>query len=428
MKFVLHEAHGPLSDMEEMRALYENLVYSDFLLYQYREGNFTLDTLIDMIALPNIAITEEAIDQFSKNSIQVNNLFKNWFLQLGFFEDEKLYQRINSLDKIILSAKYGKPFAYRYESLVPIENLVLNSKRNFWQHFYGIVGLYHHKESLERRDHAKRKLVEKKRAEAKEIEPIHSYNKFIEFLCPELNGRILFWGEYNKALHNAEPEELATFFNWINFYREFISNSPKIDFENIAQHEKLVLALLKEYAQSYFSLLSSKHWKVILEFLRKYSSNERKIIEIAGVFQNETKNNEAVRDFERLAMFFDADKYMLYTTYNGHLSYDLSVVHRRTYEKWELENDNYLDYFAKVIALAEESRNTHKVINIKTLENTFSERLRHNFYPVSKSLVDEWIEKRLNYERYLNAEYIIKEISQFIFDNESFLKTHSDNI
>lgn len=94
MKFVLHEAHRPLSDMEEMRTLYENLVYSDFLLYQYREGNFTLDTLIDMIALPNIAITEEAIDQFSKNSIQVNNLFKNWFLQLGFFEDEKLYQRI----------------------------------------------------------------------------------------------------------------------------------------------------------------------------------------------------------------------------------------------------------------------------------------------------------------------------------------------
>lgn len=76
--------------------------------------------------------------------------------------------------------------------------------------------------------------------------------------------------------------------------------------------------------------------------------------------------------FERLAMFFDADKYMLYTTYNGHLSYDLSVAHqKRTYEKWELENDNYLDYFAKVIALAEESRNTHKVINIKTLENTF---------------------------------------------------------
>lgn len=35
MKFVLHEAHDPLSDMEEMRALYENLVYSDFLLYQY---------------------------------------------------------------------------------------------------------------------------------------------------------------------------------------------------------------------------------------------------------------------------------------------------------------------------------------------------------------------------------------------------------
>ena len=37
-------------------------------------------------------------------------------------------------------------------------------------------------------------------------------------------------------------------------------------------------------------------------------------------------------------------------------------------------------------------------------------------------------ELQLNYERYLNVEYIIKEISQFIFDNESFLKTPSDNI
>lgn len=217
MKFVLHELHSLLVDMEKMRELYENLVYSDFLLFQYREGNFTLDALIDMIALPNIAITEESIEQFNKNSIQLNNLFKCWFLQLGFLEDEKLYHRINSLDKIVLSAKYGKPFAYRYESLVPVENLVLNSKRNFWQHFYGITCLYQHKENLERKDNAKKKLAEEKRAEAKQIEPIHDYNRFIEFLCPKLTGRILFWGEYGKAIHNAEADELATFFNWINF-------------------------------------------------------------------------------------------------------------------------------------------------------------------------------------------------------------------
>lgn len=423
MKFVLHELHSLLVDMEKMRELYENLVYSDFLLFQYREGNFTLDALIDMIALPNIAITEESIEQFNKNSIQLNNLFKCWFLQLGFFEDEKLYHRINSLDKIVLSAKYGKPFAYRYESLVPVENLVLNSKRNFWQHFYGITCLYQHKENLERKDNAKKKLAEEKRAEAKQIEPIHDYNRFIEFLCPKLTGRILFWGEYGKAIHNAEADELATFFNWINFYREFLSDSPKINFENMAQHKDKALFLLKKYAQSYISLLSPKHWQVILEFLEKYIVIEKDIVIIHESLVNDEIVNTAIKDFERLIVFFEADKYLLNAIYEGDLSYDLDTSDKEMYEKWELTNQGSVDYFAKLIASTEESRKINKVLNIKSLENTFSERLRHNFYPMSKSMVDEWIDKRLRYESYLNAEYAIRQVSQFILDDENSFKS-----
>lgn len=191
----------------------------------------------------------------------------------------------------------------------------------------------------------------------------------------------------------------------------------------MAQHKDKALFLLKKYAQSYISLLSPKHWQVILEFLEKYIVIEKNIVIIHESLVNDEIVNTAIKDFERLIVFFEADKYLLNAIYEGDLSYDLDTSDKEMYEKWELTNQGSVDYFAKLIASTEESRKINKVLNIKSLENTFSERLRHNFYPMSKSMVDEWIDKRLRYESYLNAEYAIRQVSQFILDDENSFKS-----
>lgn len=423
MNFILHKQHTISADMEKMRQLYEDMVYSDFLLFQYQEDNLTPESFENTINLPEVSINTATIEEFNKNNIELNKLFKNWFLQLGFFEDEKLYQRINGLDKIILSAKYGKPFAYRYENLIPVENIVLNNKRNLWQHFYGVTCLYNEKEVLERKDKAKRRLAEEKRAEAKQIEPLHSYNKFIEFLCPELNGRILFWGEYDKAFHKANSDELDKFFNWIEFYRNFLSLSPMINFEMVAKNQKTAFELLKRYSNSYISSFSTSHWRIITEFLREFKSSEKQFVEIQEDLVNSEYAKEITRNFELLALLFDVDKYLVNAKYNGDLFYCLNTKDKEDYENWELANQDKLTHFSRVIKSTEENRKTNKLVNIRTLENHFEERLRHNFYPLSKNVIDEWISKRLNYELYLNAEYAIKQISLHLFKNEGFDKT-----
>lgn len=419
MEFILHRGeYSVVADFDQMSKLYENWIYSCHILRKFHYNDISRKDFARIVDLPETDITEDLLEKFNSNNKLLDKLFKQWFMQLEFFEEERTYTRMYSLDTIVLSAKNGTPIGYRYDNLLPIENSVLDRKPEFWQHFYGIICLHGHKTSLKRKSKRKEELTQEKRDKAELLAPLHDYNKFIEFLCPLMEGRLLFWQQYGKRLPQATAEEINSFFNWTNFYRYLLNPTPLIDERVAERHSKEVLQSLQRWLQSYFGLTTPSQWQVIINCLKKSNIPTQSFVEIPSELKDSNYAINVVRCFKTLANLLNIDDTILQPKYNSNISYRLNEKDKQEYETWESTNKNSLFYANELINYFKQQRDTYKFLNIATLKQIFHARFPNPEYPRNRALIEEWFERRLKYEQFLNTEFGAKQIALVIFKSE----------
>lgn len=146
-----------------------------------------------------------------------------------------------TLTKVMLSAKEGKILYYDYTAFKNIAHLVLDKMPKFWMHFRLVLKTYQHQD-LVKDILNDAKIQQKLKDKSAEIDhPEHQYNSYLEFLCPELDGKLIGWGlgedlssdtfAYNR---NSYP---------VHVLKNFLKNPSEIlqgDFDSI-------LSTLKQY-------------------------------------------------------------------------------------------------------------------------------------------------------------------------------------
>ena len=157
--------------------------------------------------------------------------------------DKEKYQ---SLISSILSAKYGVPIGNKYTKLIEVAHNVVSHYPQFYNIFKSICYYYGHYNVLKAQD-KKGKLLKKEEFHKNKINiPDPTLNKIIEFLCPALNGRLLYKQQYG---HKAESDaELDEFFHPVKLFSTLLNpDISQID-EKVAQNNNVeIFALIKRY-------------------------------------------------------------------------------------------------------------------------------------------------------------------------------------
>ena len=146
----------------------------------------------------------------------------------------------------MLTAKYGTPIGFRFEKLLQVAQLVLESYPHFYNIFISICHYYGNYEALVDQD--KKGNLRKKEIERKDkIEKInHNFSEIIEFLCPKLNGRLIFH-KINHEKLTSDKDLKNTFYPLKLFTSLFNNSNTEIDRELAEQNNKEIFELIKNY-------------------------------------------------------------------------------------------------------------------------------------------------------------------------------------
>lgn len=199
-----------------------------------------------------IASFEKANTVFSIVSNGKTNLnFKYLEQFLKIIGVELAGQKFHSLTKIILSAQEGKVLYYDYSSFKPLAHFVLDKMPEFWTHFRLVLKTYQH-QHLVQEILADAKIQKKLKDKASEIDnPDHQYNTYIEFLCPELDGKLIAWGlgeDLRSTQSNVQRQGYP-----INILKNFLKDQPQILHQNVEQ----TLYVLEKYFMFKFNIVES---------------------------------------------------------------------------------------------------------------------------------------------------------------------------
>lgn len=98
--------------------------------------------------------------------------------------------RYRSIIGAMLSAKNGVPIGFKFNKLIQVAQLVLESYPEFYTIFLGICSCYGHRHLLDEQDKSGKLAIKAKEREYKTEILDHTFSEIIEFLCPKLNGRL----------------------------------------------------------------------------------------------------------------------------------------------------------------------------------------------------------------------------------------------
>lgn len=124
--------------------------------------------------------------------VEVRDNFGNIGIELPEYYDSRPFAGVIS---IMLSAKYGTPIGYRYQTLIEVTNIAFNSYKKYLYLFGWAIKIYEHEAKLEKQDvnstWAKRRQIIRDAMKAKDLnyERDKSFDSLIMFLLPKLNDR-----------------------------------------------------------------------------------------------------------------------------------------------------------------------------------------------------------------------------------------------
>ncbi|WP_230657379.1 DUF7829 domain-containing protein [Psychrobacter sp. I-STPA10] len=155
-------------------------------------------------------------------------------------------EKYQSIICSMLSAKYGEPIGLKYTKLIQVAHNIIDYYPGFYNIFKSICYYYGHYNKLKEQD-KNNKLDYKEQIHKNKINiPDHTLNKIIEFLCPKLNGRLLYAQEYGCK---AESDSILNeYFHPVKFFSIFLS--PKIsdaDAIYLKKNNDKIFKLVKNY-------------------------------------------------------------------------------------------------------------------------------------------------------------------------------------
>lgn len=167
-------------------------------------------------------------------------------ISTGFKGNEVDAMHYESIIGAMLTAKYGKPIGFRLDKLLQVAQLMLESYPNFYNIFISVCYYYGHYEALiaqDKKGNLRKKQIERK-AKIEEIN--HNFSEIIEFLCPKLNGRLVF-----HKINNEKPrsdEDLKKAFYPLKLFTVLLDkNTTEIDHDLAEPNSKEIFDLIKHY-------------------------------------------------------------------------------------------------------------------------------------------------------------------------------------
>lgn len=189
--------------------------------------------------------------------------------ELIFINKDKYVALISSM----LSAKYGKAIGLNYDKLIQFAHNLIDHYPGFYNIFKSICFYYGHYETLMSQD-GNGKLKKKEKMHKLRIsKPNHGFNKIFEFLCPKLNGRLLYAEEHGVK---ASEQDLVSYFNSVRFFSMLLDpDSKKLDESYIEGHLDKSFDLIKQYLKTrdyqskYYTLecANKEHTSKISDFI-----------------------------------------------------------------------------------------------------------------------------------------------------------------
>ncbi|MFI8145036.1 hypothetical protein [Acinetobacter sp. ABJ_C5_2] len=164
---------------------------------------------------------------------------KEFFKLIGVQPDlEKHY----SIAKAMLSAREGKVIHLDYPHFKNVAHYVLDFIPEYWKHFRLVLKIYTHQELIGEilKDKKIQIKIEKKKSFIEN--PSHLHNTYIEFLCPEFNGRLISWGQ--GLLDSDQIESIQASYP-INIFKNLLKENPELPL-NPTNHEQY-LELIRRY-------------------------------------------------------------------------------------------------------------------------------------------------------------------------------------
>ena len=179
---------------------------------------------------------KENIDDISQYNIEIgwHSPFELFFEAISILPDEDKMtfdkEKYQSIICSMLSAKHGEPIGIKYKKLIEVAHNIVSHYPRFYGVFKSICFYYGHYDVLKEQD-KEGKLLKKELLHKNKINiPDHTLNGIIEFLCPLLNGRLLYVQEFGCK---AKSEDILNeFFHPVKIF-SIILNSDNYQLKEI---------------------------------------------------------------------------------------------------------------------------------------------------------------------------------------------------
>ena len=240
----------------------------------------------------------------------------------------------------MLTAKYGTPIGFGFDKLLQVAQLVLESYPHFYNIFISICHYYGNYEALVEQDNKGnlRKKAAKRKDKTEEVN--HNFSEIIEFLCPKLNGRLVFHKINNEKL-KTDQDFQKTFYSLKLFAQLLNKSVTEIDSELAEPNSEEIYELIKNFlkVKSYdnpyynFDGIDDITSIKILHFLHYYSGFKDK--EDFGLYTRSYEGRYANREldnFIKLANLLELNDYIIDGMYDDrnsdclHLNYKFDEV------------------------------------------------------------------------------------------------------
>lgn len=231
----------------------------------------------------------------------------------------------------MLSAKYGEPIGLNYNKLIQFAHNLIDHYPRFYNIFKSICFYYGHYEELRNQDSNDKLKKKEKMHRIRISKPNHGFNKIFEFLCPKLNGRLLYANEHGVK---AADQDLVHYFNSVKFFSMLLDPaSEKLDEsyieENVVESFDLIKKYLKsrDYQSKYYTLecANKVHTSKISDFIfNTYNISGEKLNLHARDGSIEYENE--LSNFAKLLILYELDEYIVDGLYD-HNSNCLSLNH-----------------------------------------------------------------------------------------------------
>lgn len=158
-----------------------------------------------------------------------------------FFDliDIKYDNDFEMVAKAMICARKGEILYFKYKSFINVAHYVLDNIPNYWTHFRLILKVYKHFSLIEEilnDSKVKNKIVEK---QSYINNPNHFYNVYIEFLCPELGGRLIAWGD------GVPVDDDSQLYYPINIFKKLLADKPSLPIT--AKNHNIILDSIRNY-------------------------------------------------------------------------------------------------------------------------------------------------------------------------------------